>query len=88
MSNEDIANNLELPSKEYFLVMLAENNLIFSNLDGMNYGYNEILKTEKILKINKYGKWKWSIDALNFLKNRLKIRTSNDKRLGIITFIE
>lgn len=87
MTSEEVADNLELPSKEYLFVMLAENQLIFSNLDGMNYGYNEILKTEKILKFNKYGQWKWSLDAIDFLKNKLRIRTENDIVNNIITFL-
>ncbi len=88
MSTKDVVKNLELPSVEFFMVMLAENNLIVTNLEGWNYGYNEILKTEKILHDNKHGKWKWSFASLDFLKNKLKIRTDFDVANNIITFID
>ena len=86
LSTKDVVKNLELPSIEYFMVMLAENNLITSNLEGFNYGYNEILKTEKILSNDKYGSWKWSLRSLDYLKNKLKIRTGFDIENNIQTF--
>lgn len=87
LTTKDVVKNLDLPSKEYLFVMLAENQLIFSNYDGFNYAFANILETEEILKINKKGQWMWSLHALEFLKNRLRIRTESDIANNIVTFI-
>ena len=88
LSTKDVAKSLELPSTEYLMVMLAENNLIFANIDGLNYGYNEILRTEGIMNPNGKHKWKWSLESLSFLKSKLKIRTDEDVKNNVITFVE
>lgn len=87
LSNKDMVKNLDLPSKKYFFVMLSENQLIFSNYDGFNYAFATVLTTEEILKINKKGQWMWSLHALEFLKNRLRIRAESDIANNIITFL-